>query len=61
MPDKLKQYCPDYMIKNIFVMKYSPQIRQLEIKKRKSSSFLYVICGKYHYVSDFIDFYAVMQ
>ena len=58
MPDKLKQHCPDYMVKNIFVMKYSPKIRHLEIKKRKISSFLYVICGKYHYVSDFIDFYA---
>lgn len=37
-------------------MKYSPKIRHLHVKKRRTSSFLYVIRGKYHYTSDFTDF-----
>ena len=59
MTKQLDKYSADYMLKNIFVMKYSPKIRHLTIQKRASSSFLYIIHGQYHYLSDFIDFYAV--
>lgn len=48
----------DYIIKNIVVMKYSPQDRKKCIKQRVLSSFMHVARGKYHYQSDKVDFYV---
>lgn len=45
-------------VKNIAIMKYSPQIRDRSVKHRKLSSFMYVAVGKYHYRSCKIDFYV---
>lgn len=59
MAKQLDEYSIGYTLKNIFVMKYSPKIRHMKIQKRASSSFLYIVCGQYHYASDSVDFYAV--
>lgn len=48
----------DYVIKNIAIMKYSPQDRKKCINQRTLSSFMYVVQGKYHYKSDTVDFYV---
>lgn len=42
-------YDTDSVLKSVFVMKYSPKILHKQIDKRMLSSFLYVICGNYHY------------
>lgn len=56
--DKFNCYSSGYMLKSIFVMKYSPKIKRLSVQERATSSFLHIVSGKYHYVSDYIDFYA---
>lgn len=58
MMQQSEMYSVGYMLKNIFVMQYSPKIRRLHVKKCRTSSFLYVVRGRYHYTSDFIDFYV---
>ena len=42
-------YDMNSVMKKVFVMKYSPKILCKQIDKRMLSSFLYVICGNYHY------------
>ena len=56
--EKSMPYTTDYVIKNIAIMKYSPQDRKKRINKRALSSFMYVAQGKYHYKSDTVDFYV---
>lgn len=51
-------YEADSVIKNVFVMNYSPKILRNTINKRSSSSFLYVVCGLYHYTFEENDIYA---
>lgn len=51
-------YEADSVIKNVFVMKYSPKILRNTIQKRPSSSFLYVVRGLYNYTFEENDIYA---
>lgn len=48
----------DYKLKDVFVMKYSPKYLNMTIKNRRTSTFLYITEGKYHYKSNRIDFIA---
>ncbi len=57
MPQE-KKYSLDYRIKDIFVMKYAPQVRYRVIHQRARSSFMLVLDGRYHYQSEQIDFYV---
>ena len=54
----INEYSFGYIVKNISVVKYSPQIRHRCIKKRALSSYMYIIDGRYRYKSDDIDFIA---
>lgn len=45
----INNYATNYMLRDVFVMKYSPKVLRKHIEKRTSSSFLYVIYGAYHY------------
>lgn len=58
MAEPFNQYSVDYLLKDVFVMKFSPKIRHMKISERVSSSFLFIVRGQYHYASDQIDFYA---
>ena len=58
--EKSMPYTTDYVIKNIAIMKYSPQDRKKRINQRALSSFMYVAQGKYHYKSDTVDFYCLL-
>ncbi len=56
--EKFMPTISDYVIKNIAIMKYSPQIRNRNVEQRKLSAFMYVAVGKYHYRSEKLDFYV---
>ena len=51
-------YTTNYVLKDVFVMKYFPKVLYKRIENRNSSSFLYVICGSYHYKGHDGDIYV---
>ena len=46
----------DYLLKNLFVMQYSPGERGKKVNGRRLSTFMYVEEGQYRYKSDYVDF-----
>lgn len=58
MLQKFKPCTKSYIINNVTVMKYIPQVKTRYVKQRQLTSFMHVINGKYHYKSNYVDFYV---
>ncbi len=56
--NELVKFTRSYLLKNFYIMDYSPRIRHNSIVDRKASSFLYIMQGKYLYQGKDVDFVA---